>query len=161
MGQGRNHNVEVCSGMGELYMSMAADQDHIGWRQFMEGMVCKQIRGIQEAYSLIESTYMSVSRWTTGLILKLLETTHGQWLYPNMQVCCWYLGDCTKGTDSAGDQTPDGTRGIGSITGRKISYGNQFGEYGNNIGQAPRVLALGNHGCPGGQDTTRTTTMYM
>ncbi len=29
---------------------------------------------------------MSASCWTTGLILKLLETTHGQWLYRNVQV---------------------------------------------------------------------------
>jgi hypothetical protein len=29
---------------------------------------------------------MSMSRWTTGLILKLLETTHSQWLYWNVQV---------------------------------------------------------------------------
>jgi hypothetical protein len=77
---------EVCSGMGELYTSMVDNQDRIGWRQFMEGMVCKRIRGIQEAYSLIEGMHMSMSLWTTGLILKLLEMTHGQWLYQNVQV---------------------------------------------------------------------------
>jgi hypothetical protein len=85
-GRGRITMLEVCSGMGELYTSMAADQDRIRWRRFMEGMVCKRIHGIQEAHSLIEGLHMSVSRWTTGLILKLLETTHGQWLYPNVQV---------------------------------------------------------------------------
>ncbi len=85
-GRGRIMMLEVCSGMGELYTSMAADQDCIGWRQFMEGMVCKRIHGIQEPYSLIEGTHMSVSRWTSGLILKLLEMTHGQWLYRNVQV---------------------------------------------------------------------------
>ncbi len=72
--------------MGELYTSMAADQDRIGWQRFMDGMVCKQICVIQEAYSLIEETRMSVSSWSTGLILKLLEITHGQWLYQNVQV---------------------------------------------------------------------------
>ena len=35
---------------------------------------------------MIEGTHTSASRWTTGLILKLLETTHGQWLYHNVQV---------------------------------------------------------------------------
>ncbi len=35
---------------------------------------------------MIEGAHMSASRWTTGLILKLLETTHGQWLYRNVQV---------------------------------------------------------------------------
>jgi hypothetical protein len=65
---------------------MANDQDRIGWRRFMEGMVCKKIRGIQEAYTMIKGMHTSAPRWTTGLILKLLETTHGQWLYRNVQV---------------------------------------------------------------------------
>jgi hypothetical protein len=65
---------------------MANNQDRIGWRQFMEGMVCKKIRGIQEAYVMIEGMHTSAPRWTTGLILKLLETTHGQWLCRNVQV---------------------------------------------------------------------------
>jgi hypothetical protein len=77
---------EICYGMGKIYTSMAAEQDCIGWRQFMEGMVCTRIRGIQEAYSMIEGMHMSASCWTTGLILKLLKTTHGQWLYRNVQV---------------------------------------------------------------------------
>ncbi len=29
---------------------------------------------------------MSAARWSTGLILKLLEINHGQWLYQNLQV---------------------------------------------------------------------------
>jgi hypothetical protein len=52
----------------------------------MEGMVCKKICGIQEAYSLIEGTHTSAPHWMTGLILKLLQTAHGQWLYRNIQV---------------------------------------------------------------------------
>jgi hypothetical protein len=39
--------------MGEIYISMANDQDRIGWWWFMERMVCKKIRGIQEAYAMI------------------------------------------------------------------------------------------------------------
>jgi hypothetical protein len=77
---------EICYGMGKIYTSMAADQDRIRWRRFMEGMVCTRIRGIQEAYSMIKGMHTSASRWTTGLILKLLKTTHGQWLYWNVQV---------------------------------------------------------------------------
>ncbi len=77
---------DVCQGMGEIYILMANNQDQIGWWRFMEGMVCKKIRGIQEAYTMIKGTHTSTLRWTTGLILKLLETTHGQWLYHNVQV---------------------------------------------------------------------------
>jgi hypothetical protein len=29
---------------------------------------------------------MTIERWSTGLITKLLEVTHGQWLYRNVQV---------------------------------------------------------------------------
>ena len=29
---------------------------------------------------------MSLERWAKGVILKLLETTHGQWLYRNVQI---------------------------------------------------------------------------
>jgi hypothetical protein len=65
---------------------MATNQDRIGWRRFMEGMVCKKIHGIQEAYAMIKGMHTSTPRWTTGLILKLLETNHGQWLYRNVQV---------------------------------------------------------------------------
>jgi hypothetical protein len=72
--------------MGKIYTSMAANQDRIRWRRFMEGMVCTRIRGIQEAYSMIKGMHTSASHWTTGLILKILKTTHGQWLYWNVQV---------------------------------------------------------------------------
>ena len=27
-----------------------------------------------------------MDKWSRGLVVKLLETTHGQWLYPNVQV---------------------------------------------------------------------------
>jgi hypothetical protein len=50
---------EVCPGMGELYTLMVVDQDCIGWRQFMEGMVCKMNGGIQNVYLLIEGMHMS------------------------------------------------------------------------------------------------------
>ncbi len=52
----------------------------------MGGMVCIKISGIQNVYMLIEGMHMSPTQWTTGLILKLLETTHGQWLYQNVHV---------------------------------------------------------------------------
>jgi hypothetical protein len=48
-GRGDILMTEVCQGMGEIYISMANNQDRIGWRRFMEGMICKKIRGIQEA----------------------------------------------------------------------------------------------------------------
>ncbi len=50
-GRGGVMTAKVCHGIGELYTSMAADQDHIGlWRWFIEGMVCKKICVIQDMY---------------------------------------------------------------------------------------------------------------
>ncbi len=78
--------VEICTGLEESYQQMTADQDAIGWRQFMEGMVCYHMRTIQSLYHFQEGTHITPERWTKGLILKLLEATHGQWLYRNTQI---------------------------------------------------------------------------
>ena len=52
----------------------------------MEGMVCSRMRKIQSLYHFQEGTRITPERWTKGLILKLLEATHGQWLYRNVQI---------------------------------------------------------------------------
>ena len=79
---------EICSykGYDGRYQQMAKAQDSIGWRRFMEGMVCKEIRMIQTTYTSLSGSRMSAERWTEELITKLLEVTHGQWLYRNIQV---------------------------------------------------------------------------
>jgi hypothetical protein len=78
--------VEICTGLGDNYRQMAVDQDAIGWRRFMEGMVCHRMRTIQRLYHFHAGTHLSPERWAKGLILKLLEATHGQWLYRNVQI---------------------------------------------------------------------------
>jgi hypothetical protein len=65
---------------------MADEQDAIGWRRFMEGVVCRSIRGIQETYTTIEGSNLSPAQWTVVVIIKLLEVTHGQWLYRCTQI---------------------------------------------------------------------------
>ncbi len=60
-GRGGVTMAEVCHGMGELYTSMAANQDRIGGWRFMEEMVCKKIPVIWDAYSLIEGTHTSTA----------------------------------------------------------------------------------------------------
>ena len=65
---------------------LAQSQDLIGWRRFMEGMILKDITGIQKSYPESSSYHLSIECWTTGLITKLLEVTHGQWLYRNVRV---------------------------------------------------------------------------
>ena len=61
-------------------------QDLIGWRRFMEGMISKEITCIQKSYLALSSYHLIIESWTTGLITKLLEVTHGQWLHRNVHV---------------------------------------------------------------------------
>jgi hypothetical protein len=52
----------------------------------MEGMVCKQARVLPSLYHFRAGTSVLPERWATGLIQKLMEATHGQWLYRNVQL---------------------------------------------------------------------------
>ncbi len=51
--------MEICNGLGEVYQLMATDQDKIGWRRFMEGMICTRMRHIQREYSRSKGTATS------------------------------------------------------------------------------------------------------
>ncbi len=52
----------------------------------MEGMICQGLQGLQELYATVEGSDVLGEQWATGVIIKLLETTHGQWLYRCVQV---------------------------------------------------------------------------
>jgi hypothetical protein len=84
--RGRRTMVEICNGLGEPFQRMAWDQDEIGWRLFMEGMICTKMRHIQNEYHSREGTSTTSEQWAKGVILKLLEATHGQWIYRNVQI---------------------------------------------------------------------------
>jgi hypothetical protein len=79
---------EICieNGYDERYRVMARAQDSIGWRRFTEGMVCKEIRTIQNTHSSVTGLRVNTERWGRELVTRLLEVTHGQWLYRNVQV---------------------------------------------------------------------------
>jgi hypothetical protein len=77
-GRGQLAMTDICRGMDFQYTKMADKQDAIGWRRFMEGMVCRSIRGIQETYTTMEGSNLSPAQWMVGVITKLLEATHGQ-----------------------------------------------------------------------------------
>ncbi len=68
------------------YRRMAKAQDTIGWRRFMEGMVCREIRVIQTTHTVLSGSRTNAEKWTVELITKLLEVTHGQWLHHNIQI---------------------------------------------------------------------------
>ena len=50
--------------------ALAASQDKIGWRNFMEGCIST-------------GSFLNGSDWTKTLISKLLHITHSQWIYGN------------------------------------------------------------------------------
>ena len=61
----------------------------------MEGMISKEALEIQKSYANICGSALSATEWIKGVVVKLLETTHGQWLYWNVQV-----HDTTTGTEA-------------------------------------------------------------
>ncbi len=52
----------------------------------MEGMVCQDMQALQELYTMVEGSSRSATAWASGLVIRLLEITHGQWLYRCVQV---------------------------------------------------------------------------
>jgi hypothetical protein len=66
--------------------AMGQSQDKIGWRRILEGMISKEITGIQRQYYALNGSKMSLEKWSLGLITRLLEITHGQWVYQNFIV---------------------------------------------------------------------------
>ena len=71
---------------GARFQKMDASQDTIGWHRFMEGMISKEIMTVQRQYMDTSGGKLTPEAWAQGLVLKLLETTHGQWLYRNVHV---------------------------------------------------------------------------
>ncbi len=45
--QGVRTMTEIFSGLGSRFIQMEKEQEAIGWRQFMEGMICRSMRKIQ------------------------------------------------------------------------------------------------------------------
>ena len=75
------------------YRRLAASLDCIGWRRLMEGMISRELVELQR-YALVEAdSRMTVDAWAKSLVIKLLEITHGQWLYRNVVVHDRTVGD--------------------------------------------------------------------
>ncbi len=49
-------------------------------------MISIRMREIQHQYHISEGMRTSPEQWAQGLVLKLLEATHWQWLYRNVQI---------------------------------------------------------------------------
>ena len=67
--------------------TLGKSQDEIGWTRFLEGMVSKEFLRAQTAYTATRRRpVLTAQRWITGLITRLLEIAHGQWIYRNFVV---------------------------------------------------------------------------
>ncbi len=77
---------EICGDMGRQFQSMAIEQDVIGWQRFMEGMVSKQLVCIYANIRSLTGVGLEALVWAKQLSVRLLEVTHGQWVYRNVQV---------------------------------------------------------------------------
>ena len=47
-------------------------------------MISKEIVSLQNQWLTVNGSDLSLDKWATGLVTKLLEITHGQWLYRNL-----------------------------------------------------------------------------
>ena len=65
---------------------LAASQDIIGWREFMEGKISHQFYRIQEVHLIGTHTNMTASLWTKTFISKVLHITHSQWIFRNFML---------------------------------------------------------------------------
>ena len=69
---------EICKGLGPRYRQLGQSQDKIEWRRFMEGMISKEVVMLQKQHQTVDGSDISLDNWASGLIIKLLEMTHGQ-----------------------------------------------------------------------------------
>lgn len=77
---------DICAPHDARFCGMASSQDKIGWRRLMEGMISLGVVAIQRDYLSLHGLLWKLDRWASGLVIKLLEVTHGQWLYRNVVV---------------------------------------------------------------------------
>jgi hypothetical protein len=59
----------------------------------------KEIVVLQRQFYAVNGSWMSVDKWSSGVITRLLEITHGQWLYRNFMV-----HDLVSGTIATGEK---------------------------------------------------------
>jgi hypothetical protein len=77
---------EIIQEAPRRFNAMGQSQDRIGGRRFLERMISKEITGLQQQYYALNGSKMSLEKWSSGLITRLLEIMHGQWVYCNFIV---------------------------------------------------------------------------
>ena len=70
----------------DKYHAFAKAQDRIGWRRFLEGMVVRELFALVQVDTFQEGSTIAAEKWVKQLIQKLLELTHGMWIYRNLTI---------------------------------------------------------------------------
>ena len=78
-------NEAICEAPRRFWQ-LGHSQDLIGWHHFLEGMVSKVIISLQQQYLALSWSRLSIEKWISCLITRLMEITHGQCIYRNFMV---------------------------------------------------------------------------
>ena len=78
------HN--ICRSLDSRFHDMAVDQDIIGPRRFMEGIIPSSLVCLQADFRALTGEGPVALSWASQLVVRLLELTHGQWVYRNILV---------------------------------------------------------------------------
>ena len=85
-GRGALRMESIVRDLGPGYREFGRSQDIIGWRRFMEGMVSREVVPLQGDFAALGGVTTPLAEWVRGLVVRLLEVTHGQWIYRNVLV---------------------------------------------------------------------------
>ena len=80
-GRGRAKLTQFTRVHERRYQRLAQAQDRIGWRHFTEGKMAENFRAIQKRFLSQEDTQLTANLRVEGLVSKLLEMTHAQWIF--------------------------------------------------------------------------------
>ena len=75
---------ESLGGMSSAMHRVAASQDKIGWREFMEGKISKEIVSIQRLHCARSPGTMNGDDWTRHFLGRILQLSHSQWIFRNI-----------------------------------------------------------------------------
>ena len=74
------------------YARFINSQAIIGWDRTLEGMISTELTELDRGDILLPYQHTSIDLWTQRLVMKLLEVTHGIWIYRNIT-----MHDATSG----------------------------------------------------------------
>ncbi len=66
--------------------AFGAEQDAIGWQDFMEGKISKSLLQLQKSHLANANTMMTGGLWAKEFISRVLHITHSQWLFRNVSL---------------------------------------------------------------------------